>query len=1072
MLTLPFTGADIEKTAYVCTGSEWRYRDDGTMPAAGWTTAGFDDSGWAAGNAQLGYGDGDETTVIDFGADENDKHLAYHFRKTFQVADPARVIRLELSLLRDDGAVVYLNGREVLRDNMPDGAIDAGTTAVGAIGGGDESAFSRFPLNPDILVAGTNVIAVSVHQADAGSSDVSFDLDLTGLESRVAGTPPAAPADLTATPLSISDIALTWTDAATDEVGYELQRKVGDGAWEIHAPRLDADTDAFTDILLAEGRTYAYRVRAFNAAGLSAYSAEAEAATLTNPTPVIYSEDFESGVLDAGRMFAVSVASDHDWEAAEYGGNHHAYMNGYGADAASDDWLIGGPFNLNFYSDESLAFDSAYNYDGPALEVKVSTGYDPAVHADPNNATWGELAPTLPSEGNYTFVNSGEVDLSAIDGDAVFVAFRYVSTGSGGGDGRAWEVDNVVLRGDYDPPVLASADFDSGVISADMTYSAASNADWRAESRGGQDGAFMNGYGADAASNDWLFLHVPEIAEADNAVFSFDWYYKYDGPALKVMISTNYGGPANDPADPAVVWHPLAVDFTGDAETWYNTGEIDISDYVGTDVYMAIVYESTGTGGGDGRRWGVDNLKATKGLPDSVNVAFTADAARVPTGETVGFEAQASGGTGPYTYEWAFGDGETGSGETTTHAYAAAGLYTVELTATDADGNEAVASKTDLVEVFVQTPYEIPTLTADLRAASFNAYLNRSSDGELEADLAAADDPQAQKVAEILQRVRPDVVLLNEFDTVLDGTAVDRFRSNYLEVSQNGAAPITYDHVFLKSSNTGVPSGHDLNNDGTVGGPDDAFGYGAFEGQYGMVLLSRYPILESEARTFRTFLWKDMPGALLPDDPDTPAAADWYSADELAVFRLSSKSHWDVPVDVNGHTVHVLASHPTPPVFDGDEDRNGARNHDEIRFWADYATPGEGGYIYDDDGAAGGLPADARFVILGDLNASPDEGDGIAGAVDQVLDAATVNETFAPVSPGGPENAPANPFAESHTADWKMRADYALPSDFGFTIEGGAVFWPTTTQDLYYLVGPDVQSSDHRLVYLDLNIVN
>ncbi len=111
-------------------------------------------------------------------------------------------------------------------------------------------------------------------------------------------------------------------------------------------------------------------------------------------------------------------------------------------------------------------------------------------------------------------------------------------------------------------------------------------------------------------------------------------------------------------------------------------------------------------------------------------------------------------------------------------------------------------------------------------------------------------------------------------------------------------------------------------------------------------------------------------------------------------------------------------------------------------------------------------------MILGDLNASPDEGDGIAGAVDQVLDATPVNETFVPVSPGGPENAPSNPFAESHTADWKMRADYALPSDFGLAIEDGAVFWPAATQDLYYLVGPDVQSSDHRLVYLDLHIVN
>jgi 3-phytase len=91
-----------------------------------------------------------------------------------------------------------------------------------------------------------------------------------------------------------------------------------------------------------------------------------------------------------------------------------------------------------------------------------------------------------------------------------------------------------------------------------------------------------------------------------------------------------------------------------------------------------------------------------------------------------------------------------------------------------------------------------------------------------------------------------------------------------------------------------------------------------------------------------------MPDALLPDDPSTPAPNDWYSAEELAAFRLSSKSHWDVPIEIGGAVVYVLVSHPTPPVFDGPEDRNGTRNNDEIRFWADYVTPHRGDYIYDD----------------------------------------------------------------------------------------------------------------------------
>src|SRR5688572_30445858 len=111
-----------------------------------------------------------------------------------------------------------------------------------------------------------------------------------------------------------------------------------------------------------------------------------------------------------------------------------------------------------------------------------------------------------------------------------------------------------------------------------------------------------------------------------------------------------------------------------------------------------------------------------------------------------------------------------------------------------------------------------------------------------------------------------------------------------------------------------------------------------------------------------------MPGARLPK---TTQGADWYSPEELDVFRLSSKSHWDVPIQIGRRTVHFLASHPTPPVFDTAEDRNGTRNADEIRLWADYVTPGRGGYIYDDEGRRGGLHPSELFVIAGDQNSDP-----------------------------------------------------------------------------------------------------
>ncbi|NDU78857.1 endonuclease/exonuclease/phosphatase family protein, partial [Actinomadura sp. DSM 109109] len=163
--------------------------------------------------------------------------------------------------------------------------------------------------------------------------------------------------------------------------------------------------------------------------------------------------------------------------------------------------------------------------------------------------------------------------------------------------------------------------------------------------------------------------------------------------------------------------------------------------------------------------------------------------------------------------------------------------------------------------------------------------------------------------AETIQRTDPDVLLVNEFDYVEGGRAAELFRDNYLEVPHNGAAPVDYPYYYVAPVNTGVPSGLDLDNSGTVGGGNDAYGFGEFPGQYGMVVYSKYPIATDDVRTFQQFLWKDMPGALLPDDPTTAAPADWYSPTELDAFRLSSKSHWDVPISLPGRKpVHFLVS--------------------------------------------------------------------------------------------------------------------------------------------------------------------
>jgi hypothetical protein len=202
------------------------------------------------------------------------------------------------------------------------------------------------------------------------------------------------------------------------------------------------------------------------------------------------------------------------------------------------------------------------------------------------------------------------------------------------------------------------------------------------------------------------------------------------------------------------------------------------------------------------------------------------------------------------------------------------------------------------------------------------------------------------------------------------------------------------------------------------------------------------------------------------------------------VLRLSSKSHWDLPVLVGGQVVHLLASHPTPPVFDGPEDRNGTRSFDEIRLWADYVTPGRAGYLYDDKGRRGGLDPRASFVIVGDQNSDPLDGDSIPGATQQLLDNPRVNARFTPSSPGGPEQArlqgganltqrgdPAFDTADfADTSPGNLRSDYVLPRG-DLPVSDGAVFWPRSDDPLFRLVGTfPFPSSDHRLVWVQTRV--
>ena len=171
---------------FIDKGATWKYLDDGSDQGAAWRANGFDDGAWAEGPAALGYGN-PVVTEVGFGGSPSARFITTYFRKTFEATDVDRAVGLTVSISRDDGAVAYINGQEVARDNLPDGVITSSTTAIDPMSGANERDFFSFEVDPSLLVNGTNVIAVEVHQQAPNSSDMSFDCQLDGIYSQ--GTP-------------------------------------------------------------------------------------------------------------------------------------------------------------------------------------------------------------------------------------------------------------------------------------------------------------------------------------------------------------------------------------------------------------------------------------------------------------------------------------------------------------------------------------------------------------------------------------------------------------------------------------------------------------------------------------------------------------------------------------------------------------------------------------------------------------------------------------------------------------------------------------------------------------------
>lgn len=333
----------------------------------------------------------------------------------------------------------------------------------------------------------------------------------------------------------------------------------------------------------------------------------------------------------------------------------------------------------------------------------------------------------------------------------------------------------------------------------------------------------------------------------------------------------------------------------------------------------------------------------------------------------------------------------------------------------------------------------LPAQADVVRVATYAPDLTRKGPGLLLRDILSGKDKQVAAVVAVIAASDADVILLTGMDWDYDARALAALGAALK------AAGADYPHRFTARPNTGMVTGLDLNADGRLGRADDAQGFGPFTGAEGMAVLSRLPL--GEVTDYSAVLWRDLPGHLMPDTP--PEVAD--------VQRLSTTVHWDVPVQTPTGPLHLLAWSATPPVFDGPEDRNGRRNHDEAVFWLRH------------------LPEGAPWVLIGNSNLDPVDGEGRREAMAALLDVAQDPEprgAWQPPQEGANAGQKGDPALD--TADWpdedgqpgNMRVDVILPQK-GLTVSGAGVIWPGPDEPLAEAV---TTASRHRFVWVDLDL--
>jgi hypothetical protein len=330
-----------------------------------------------------------------------------------------------------------------------------------------------------------------------------------------------------------------------------------------------------------------------------------------------------------------------------------------------------------------------------------------------------------------------------------------------------------------------------------------------------------------------------------------------------------------------------------------------------------------------------------------------------------------------------------------------------------------------------------------LRVATWNVGLDRTGPGLLVQDLNRPDNPQIDGVVAVMAALDADVILLTAVDYDRNGVALR------LLADRLAAAGAHYPHRFALRPNTGMQTGLDVDGNGRSGDPGDAQGWGLFSGQGGMAILSRLPVDEAGVRDFSGFLWRDLPGAQIP-----PGA----EASLLDIQRLATTGFWDVPILTDAGPLHLLAWHATPPVFDGPEDRNGKRNHDETAFWRLFL-----------DGALPMSPPDGPFVLLGDGNLDPADGDGLRQGMTALLTHPALQDPGPSGRHGRSEPAHGgDPALDTALYDGLggLRLDYVLP-DARLQVMASGVLWPPEGAPL---AGDLAAASRHFPVWVDITL--